>query len=176
MGPTTARWFACGRASRHALSMRPRHHRLLSAGLLLAGLLAACTASAPTTSETPEPSATTASPAPTATEVAADAAADTTDTVAVAEREHVWAAQQARLAAAAEREAAIRAGAPSELESLELFDVYEGEGVEGGRRSLAWSFRFRSARRTLTDEEVEEAMEAIVTTLEREFDARIRAG
>lgn len=77
---------------------------------------------------------------------------------------------------AAELEGAIRAGAPSELESLELFDVYEGEGVERGRRSLAWSFRFRSARRTLTDEEVEEAMEAIVATLERDFGARVRAG
>ncbi len=71
-------------------------------------------------------------------------------------------------------EAAIRDAAPATLESVRLFDVYEGEGIEEGRRSLAWTFRFRSPERTLTDEEADEALGRIVSALEERFDARIR--
>ncbi len=63
---------------------------------------------------------------------------------------------------------------PDTLESISLFDVYEGEGIELGRRSLAWTFRFRAPDRTLTDEEVEAAMDRIISALEDEFDARVR--
>lgn len=76
--------------------------------------------------------------------------------------------------AAARLDDRIRASAPDTLESAELFDLYEGEGVESGRRSLAWSFRFRAPDRTLTDEEVDEAMRRIVAALEEECDARVR--
>ncbi len=77
--------------------------------------------------------------------------------------------------AASEVEASIRATAPELLESVELFDVYEGEGVESGQRSLAWAFRFRAPDRTLTDQDVETAMTSIIASLEGAFDARIRA-
>ncbi len=77
--------------------------------------------------------------------------------------------------AASEVEASIRAAAPKLLELVELFDVYEGEGVESGQRSLAWAFRFRAADRTLTDQDVETAMTSIIASLEEAFDARIRA-
>ncbi len=40
------------------------------------------------------------------------------------------------------------------LESVELFDVYEGEQVDEGKKSLAYTMRFRSIDRTLTDDEV----------------------
>jgi len=69
----------------------------------------------------------------------------------------------------------IRAIAPPTLETLRLFDVYAGEGVEDGRRSLAYRFRFRAPDRTLRDEEAEEAMSRIVHELEERFDARVRA-
>ncbi len=72
-------------------------------------------------------------------------------------------------------EAAIREASPELLESVRLFDVYEGEGIAEDRRSLAWSFRFRSPERTLTDEEADVALKRIVSALEGRFDARVRA-
>jgi phenylalanyl-tRNA synthetase beta chain len=63
---------------------------------------------------------------------------------------------------AAEVEAALRAGAGNLLESLRLFDVYEGPQVGEGRRSLAFALRFRAADRTLTVEETTAARDAAV--------------
>lgn len=79
-----------------------------------------------------------------------------------------------REAAAASVEATIREAAPAELERVRLFDVYEGEGVEEGRRSVAFRFRFRAADRTLKDEEADRAIENIVAAVEERWDARIR--
>jgi phenylalanyl-tRNA synthetase beta chain len=76
---------------------------------------------------------------------------------------------------ASEVETAIRDAAPSLLSSLRLFDVYEGEGVEEDRRSLAWRLVFRASDRTLTDAEVDEAVTAILRRLEADLDVRIRA-
>lgn len=49
---------------------------------------------------------------------------------------------------------AIRKFAPPELESVELFDIFTGEAVGKGRKSVAYALTYRSAQRTLTDEEV----------------------
>ena len=57
--------------------------------------------------------------------------------------------------------ATVRDAAGAELESVALFDVYEGEQVGEGRRSLALHLEFRAADRTLTAEEVAVAREAI---------------
>jgi phenylalanyl-tRNA synthetase beta chain len=76
---------------------------------------------------------------------------------------------------ASDVEAAIRQAAPPLLSTLRLFDVYEGEGVEAGRRSLAWRLVFRAPDRTLTDAEVDEAVSAILRRLEADLDVRIRA-
>ena len=75
---------------------------------------------------------------------------------------------------AAALESRIRDAVPDLLEAIDLFDVYEGEGVESGRRSLAWAFRFRAPDRTLKDEDVETAMKSITSALESEFDGRVR--
>ncbi len=69
----------------------------------------------------------------------------------------------------------IRAAAPDTLESLSLFDVYEGENIGGGERSLAWRLVFRAEDRTLTDDEVEEGLSSITVNLENRFDVRIRS-
>jgi phenylalanyl-tRNA synthetase beta chain len=53
--------------------------------------------------------------------------------------------------------AAIREGAPSLLESVEVFDVYEGGSIAPGRKSVALACRYRGKDRTLTDEEVNRA-------------------
>jgi phenylalanyl-tRNA synthetase beta chain len=73
-----------------------------------------------------------------------------------------------------ELEEVIRGACPLFLESVWLFDVYEGEEIPEGCRSLAWRFRFQSADRTLTDEEVDAAMSAVTFALEDKSDARIR--
>jgi len=56
----------------------------------------------------------------------------------------------------------LRAGAGPLLESLRLFDVYTGEQIPAGHRSLAFALRFRAADRTLTLDEVGAARDAAV--------------
>ena len=58
-------------------------------------------------------------------------------------------------------------------ESYELFDVYEGAQIQEGYKSLAYKIVFRAKDRTLTDEEVTNAMNKIITTLE-EMGASLR--
>jgi phenylalanyl-tRNA synthetase beta chain len=67
--------------------------------------------------------------------------------------------------AAGEVEAAIRAKAGKHLTHLEIFDVYEGEGIPPGTRSIAFRLRFRSGERTLTDKEVDRAAEKVTSHL-----------
>ncbi|WNI32969.1 phenylalanine--tRNA ligase subunit beta [Streptomyces sp. ITFR-6] len=63
---------------------------------------------------------------------------------------------------AAEVERALREGAGELLESLRLFDVFTGEQIGGGRKSLAYALRFRAADRTLTVDEATAARDAAV--------------
>lgn len=72
-------------------------------------------------------------------------------------------------------EAALRAGAGELLESLRLFDVYTGEQIGAGRRSLAYALRFRAPDRTLTSEEVSAARDAAVAEATRRVDAVLRS-
>jgi len=59
-------------------------------------------------------------------------------------------------------EAALRDGAGDLLESLRLFDVFTGEQVGAGKKSLAFALRFRAPDRTLTEEETSSARDAAV--------------
>jgi phenylalanyl-tRNA synthetase beta chain len=63
--------------------------------------------------------------------------------------------------AAAEVRAAILAGGGELLHSAEVFDLFEGEQLGEGKKSLALALEFRAPDRTLTDEEVTAAREAI---------------
>ncbi|GAA4926960.1 phenylalanine--tRNA ligase subunit beta [Streptomyces coeruleoprunus] len=63
---------------------------------------------------------------------------------------------------AADVERALREGAGELLESLRLFDVFTGEQIGEGRKSLAYALRFRAADRTLTVEEASAARDAAV--------------
>ena len=60
------------------------------------------------------------------------------------------------------------------VERAELFDVYAGENVPEGARSLAFRIRFRAADRTLTNEDVNRAVNGLTRVLEREAGAAIR--
>lgn len=60
------------------------------------------------------------------------------------------------------------------LESVELFDQYEGEQVPDGMRSLAFKFIFRSSERTLTDDEVSKLDQQLIDWLDEEINAQLR--
>jgi phenylalanyl-tRNA synthetase beta chain len=62
------------------------------------------------------------------------------------------------------------------LGSVLLFDVFEGPPLPEGTKSLAYSVDFRAADRTLTDQEADVAVEAIVERLSRDVGARLRSG
>jgi phenylalanyl-tRNA synthetase beta chain len=68
---------------------------------------------------------------------------------------------------------AIRAAGTGHLARIDLFDVYTGAPVPDGQRSLAMTLTFRDASRTLTDAEVDGAMQA-VTEAVRAHGLRVR--
>jgi phenylalanyl-tRNA synthetase beta chain len=74
---------------------------------------------------------------------------------------------------AVEALAAVRAAAGKLLEDVEVFDVYTGEQVGEGRRSLALALSFRAIDRTLTDEDIEPVRAKIVAAL-RELGGELR--
>ena len=55
-----------------------------------------------------------------------------------------------------------------------LFDVYEGEQVGTGKKSLAYSLTFQASDRTLTDDEVGKIRNKIIRRLENKFQATLR--
>ena len=66
---------------------------------------------------------------------------------------------------AAEVRAAVLAGGGELLRSAEVFDLYQGEQLGEGRKSLALRLEFRAADRTLTDEEVAGLRDSIAAKL-----------
>ncbi len=60
------------------------------------------------------------------------------------------------------------------VESLELFDVYRGKGVEDGKKSLAIHLSFRAADRTLATEDADALTKKICDLLEKDFGAILR--
>lgn len=76
---------------------------------------------------------------------------------------------------AAELERALRAGAGELLEESRLFDVYTGEQIGAGNRSLAFNLRFRASDRTMTSEEATEARDAAVRVAETRLGAQLRS-
>ena len=62
-----------------------------------------------------------------------------------------------------------------ELVDMRPFDVYRGEQVGEGRKSIAFSVEFRSPERTLTDEDAAGLRQRIVETLKERFGAELRA-
>jgi phenylalanyl-tRNA synthetase beta chain len=61
------------------------------------------------------------------------------------------------------------------LESVSVIDEYRGNALPAGTRSITVRLVFRSAERTLTDSEVEQAIVRLRTSLERELDVTIRS-
>jgi phenylalanyl-tRNA synthetase beta chain len=72
--------------------------------------------------------------------------------------------------------AALVEAAGGLLDRAALFDVFEGEPLPEGKRSLAFSLDFRASDRTLMDQEVEDRVRAIADRLAADLGAELRAG
>jgi phenylalanyl-tRNA synthetase beta chain len=76
---------------------------------------------------------------------------------------------------AATVEAMIAQTGGKALTKVRLFDVYQGEQIEKGKKSLAYSLTYQAEDRTLTDKEVAKLRKKIVGRLERELGAQLRS-
>ena len=79
-----------------------------------------------------------------------------------------------KIAAAEVLDAAAKA-APASLAQLKVFDVYRGPGVKQGHYALALALIFQERDRTLTDEEGNEALSAVLQSLERRLGIQLRS-
>jgi phenylalanyl-tRNA synthetase beta chain len=75
---------------------------------------------------------------------------------------------------AGEVEAQLRAAGGPLLSQVRLFDVFRGEQIGEGRKSLAYSLVYQAGDRTLTDEEIADLRGAIVARLENALGAKLR--
>ena len=64
---------------------------------------------------------------------------------------------------------------PPNLEKFELFDIFRGQNIPAGRKSLAYAFTYRNPERTLTDAEVNAAHEKLVEQFKQTLQATVRA-
>lgn len=76
--------------------------------------------------------------------------------------------------AVGDMEETIREMGEELLEDVQLFDIYRGEQVEEGKKSLAFNMTYRSAEKTLTDEEVDALHEKVLLQLKSRFNAALR--
>ena len=68
----------------------------------------------------------------------------------------------------------IKQAAGRFLSDVAIFDVYQGKNIDLGFKSLAYSLTFTNPEATLTDEEVNKAMEKVTKALTENFSAIIR--
>ena len=62
----------------------------------------------------------------------------------------------------------------SKLKSFNLFDIFESEKLGSGLKSMAMSFTFLDEEKTLTDAEVDDMVQKIISTLEKDLGAQVR--
>jgi phenylalanyl-tRNA synthetase beta chain len=70
--------------------------------------------------------------------------------------------------------AAVRVAAGELLKEVVIFDIYQGEGVETGRKSVAFGLILQESSRTLNDEEVEAVVTGVIESLRGTFQATLR--
>ncbi|WP_299789093.1 phenylalanine--tRNA ligase subunit beta [uncultured Shewanella sp.] len=68
----------------------------------------------------------------------------------------------------------IRKVGQNQLVGLNLFDVYQGKGVEPGKKSLAIALTLQDNTRTLEEKEIAEMVDSVVSALKSEFNALLR--
>ena len=70
--------------------------------------------------------------------------------------------------------AELRRAGPAILRDVTVFDLYRGEGVQKGKKSLAFSVLLQDTQKTLTDAEAEKAMSELRQILQKKFNAKLR--
>jgi phenylalanyl-tRNA synthetase beta chain len=75
---------------------------------------------------------------------------------------------------AAALERCVRAAAGPSLVDFRLFDVYQGEGIDSAKKSMAVGLTFQDPSRTLVDADINARVDAVVSALERDLGARLR--
>lgn len=70
--------------------------------------------------------------------------------------------------------AELRRAGPAILRDVTVFDLYRGEGVQKGKKSLAFSVLLQDTHKTLTDAEAEKAMTELRQILQEKFNAKLR--
>ena len=68
----------------------------------------------------------------------------------------------------------IAKAAPETLRKIELFDMYVGEGIDSGRKSLSMGLTLQDLSRTLIDSEIEEVMQRVIDQLRGDLGATLR--
>jgi phenylalanyl-tRNA synthetase beta chain len=61
------------------------------------------------------------------------------------------------------------------LIKLRIFDIYHGEGIEDGKKSVAMGLTFQDPSRTLVDSEINEIIDRVVLGLQQDLNAILRA-
>ena len=61
------------------------------------------------------------------------------------------------------------------IQKIEVFDVYTGEHVEKGFKSVALSVCFQSSNKTLGEKEINQMREVLLSSLEKEMNAQLRS-
>ncbi len=70
--------------------------------------------------------------------------------------------------------ACVKASKPAIVADLALFDVYQGQGVDAGKKSLAFKVLLQHTEKTLTDSEIDVAVQDVVNILNNNFNASLR--
>jgi phenylalanyl-tRNA synthetase beta chain len=69
---------------------------------------------------------------------------------------------------------ALREAAGTELQELQLFDLYQGVNIQKGKKSLALGLTFQHPSRTLTDADINPIIDSCIKALEAKFNAELR--
>lgn len=69
---------------------------------------------------------------------------------------------------------AVKAVAGDQLSELKVFDVYVGKGIDPHRKSVALGLTFQHPSRTLTEDEINASMDAVIKSLEETYNASLR--
>ncbi len=69
---------------------------------------------------------------------------------------------------------AVRSAMPALISEFSLFDVYQGQGVDEGKKSLAFKMLLQHTEKTLTESEIESAVQEVIGILNQQFNASLR--
>ena len=61
------------------------------------------------------------------------------------------------------------------IKSVKVFDVYEGENIDEGKKSIALNIIIQSSEKTLNEEDLNKINQLIISTVESKTDAKIRS-